>query len=94
LIEFKVDISELKGEGGDVVKELVEFIREKTKAEVETATGEILVKSKEKTISKPHLRVLLRKYLYQTELKEYFRVIGGKENSLVIKEKKTTEEEE
>jgi hypothetical protein len=92
--EFKVDISKLKSEGGDVIKELAEFIKEKTKAEVETTTSEIRVKSDEEIISKPYLRVLLRKYLHQTELKEYFRVIGGKENGLVIKEKKTAEEEE
>jgi len=94
MAEFKIDISEIKGEGGDVVKELADFIKEKTKAKVETATSEIIVKSEEKGMSKPYLRVLLRKYLHQTELKDYFRVIGGKENRLILKEKKTTEEEE
>ncbi len=94
MAEFKIDISEIKGEGGDVVKELADFIKEKTKAKVETATSEIIVKSEEKDMSKPYLRVLLRKYLHQTELKDYFRVIGGKENRLILKEKKTTEEEE
>ncbi len=93
MTEFKIDISELKGEGGDVVKELADFIKEKTKAEVETATNEITVKSEERIIAKPYLRVLLRKYLHQTELKEFFRVIGGKENTLVVKEK-TAEEKE
>jgi hypothetical protein len=91
--ELKVDISELKKEGGDVIKELADFIKEKTNAEVETTTLEVIVKCEEKTISKPYLRVLLRKYLHQTELKEYFKVIGGKENSLLVKEKKIVEEE-
>jgi hypothetical protein len=94
MTEFKIDISELKGEGGDVIKELADFIKEKTKAEVETATSEIVVKSGERIIAKPYLRVLLRKYLHRTELKEYFRIIGGKENTLIVKEKETTEEEE
>jgi len=39
------------------------------------------------------LRALLRKFLHRKELKDHFRVIGGKENTLVIKEKKTAEEE-
>ena len=94
MTEFKIDKSELKGEGGDVIKELADFIKEKTKAEVETATSEIVVKSGERIIAKPYLRVLLRKYLHRTELKEYFRIIGGKENTLIVKEKETTEEEE
>jgi len=94
MTELKVDISELKKEGGDVIKELADFIKEKTKADVETTTNEIIVKSEEKTVSKPYLRVLLRKYLHQTELKEYFKVIGSKENSLLVKEKKAVEEKE
>ncbi len=92
MVEIKVDISDLKAEGGDVVKELADFIKEKTNAEVETGTSEITVKSEEK-ISKPYIRVLLRKYLHKTELKDYFRVIGDKEGTLKIKEMKGTEEE-
>ena len=92
MTETKIDVSELKSEGADVIKELVDFIKEKTGATVETAANEIVVKG-EKTIPKPYLRVLLRKYLHKTELKEYFKVIGGKENALTVKEKKAAEEE-
>jgi hypothetical protein len=35
----------------------------------------------------------LRKFLHQQGLKDYFRVIGGKENTLIVKEIKMTEEE-
>ncbi len=91
--EMKVDISELKREGSDLIKELVEFLKEKTKAEVETTTDEILVRDEEKTVSRTYLRVLLRKFIYKQELKEYFRVISGKENILVIKERKISKEE-
>ena len=91
--EMRVDISELKSEGSDLIKELIEFLEEKTKAEVERATDEIVVKGEGKTVSKSYLRVLLRKFLHKQELKEYFRVIGGKENTLVIKERKISEEE-
>lgn len=91
--ETKIDISELKSEGGDVVKELTQLIKEKTKANVETATDNIIVKNEGKTISRTYLRLLLRKFLHQQGLKDYFRVIGGKENTLIVKEIKMTEEE-
>jgi len=91
--EMRVDISELKSEGSDLIKELAEFLTEKTKAEVERAADEIVVKGEGKKVSKSYLRVLLRKFLHKQELKEYFRVIGGKENTLVIKERKISEEE-
>lgn len=90
--EMRVDISELKSEGGDLIEELAEFLKEKTKAEVETATDEIVVKGEGKKVSRSYLRVLLRKFLHKQELKEYFRVIGGKENTLIVKERKISEE--
>lgn len=90
---MRVDISELKSEGSDLIKELTEFLEEKTKTEVERATDEIVVKGEGKNVSRSYLRVLLRKFLHKQELKEYFRVIGGKENTLVIKERKISEEE-
>jgi len=93
MAETRIDISELKKEGGDLIKELAEFLKEKTQAEVETATNEVIVKSEEKSVSRKYLRVLLRKFLHKNELKDYFRVISGKENSLIVKEKKIAEEE-
>ncbi|MCK4313669.1 60S ribosomal protein L22 [Candidatus Bathyarchaeota archaeon] len=90
--EIRVDISELKGEGSNLIQELAEFLKEKTKAEVETAANEIIVKSEEKSVPRSYLRVLLRKYLHKQKLREYFRVIGGKENTLIIKERKISEE--
>lgn len=92
MVETRIDISELKSEGSDIIKELAEFLEEKTKAEVETATNEIIVKGEGKTISKKYLRVILRKFLHKIELKDYFRVIGGRENTLIVKEKKIAEE--
>ena len=92
MVEVKVDVSELKVEGGDVIKELADFLKEKTKAKVETLTDAISVEGN--AISRKYLRVLLKKFLHQVELKDYYRIIGGAENSLVIKEKKISEEEE
>ena len=90
---MRVDISELKSEGSDLIKELAEFLEEKTKVEVERAADEIVVKGEGKSVSRSYLRVLLRKFLHKQELKEYFRVIGGKENTLIVKERKISEEE-
>jgi hypothetical protein len=94
--ETKIDISELKSEGSDVVNDLTAFLKEKTKAEIESGTNEITVKradEKEASLSRIGLRLLLRKFLHKSELKEYYRVIGGKENSLLIRERKVREEE-
>jgi len=95
MTETKIDISELKSEGSDVIKELTEFLKEKTNAKVEAGTTEIIVREddEEETVSRQYLRLLLRKFLHKKELKDYFRVIGGKENILTIKEKKIAEEE-
>lgn len=93
MAELKINISELKKEGSDVIKELVEFLREKAAAEVESRSEEITVKGEEKTVSKTYLRVLLRKFLHKRDLKEYFRVIGGQEDTLTVKEKRIVEEE-
>jgi len=91
--ETRIDISKLKDEGSDIIKELTEFLKEKTKAEVEMATDTIIVKGEEKNVSRKYLRVLLKKFLHQIELKDYYRVIGGAENTLKVKERKIAEEE-
>ena len=95
MVETKINISDLKKEGSDIVKELAAFLEEKTNAEVEAETAEITVKGEgEEAISRTYLRVLLRKFLHRQELRDYYRVIGGKDNTLVVKEKKMAEEEE
>ena len=93
MVEMRIDISELKAEGDDLIKELVDFLHEKTGLEVERVADEIVMKADEKGVLKQYLRVLLRKFLHRVELKDYFRVIGGKENTLIVKERKISEEE-
>lgn len=95
MTETRIDISELKNEGSQVIKELAEFLKEKTRTKIETGTDEIVVKGddEEKRVSRLYVRVLLRKFLHKNELSEYFRVIGGKNSALIIKEKKIAEEE-
>ncbi len=94
MAEVRIDISELKSEGDELIKQLANFLKERTGAAVETAANEVIVKSEEETIARRYLKVLLRKFLHKVELKQFFRVIGGKENKLIIKEKKTSIEEE
>jgi hypothetical protein len=43
-------------------------------------------------ISKKYLRVLLKKFLHKSELKKYYRVLSGGEDTLKVKEKKLYEE--
>ncbi|MGA3191954.1 MAG: 60S ribosomal protein L22 [Candidatus Bathyarchaeia archaeon] len=92
--EARININELKSEGSDLIKELTTFLKEKTNAKVEAGTDELVVKGEETNVSRTYLRVLLRKFLHKKELKNYFRVIGGKENTLIVKGKKAPEEEE
>jgi len=76
------------------VKELTTFLEEKTKAKAEIGIDDITIKGEgEEVVSRTYLRVLLRKFLHRKELKDYYRVIGGKDNILVVKEKKAEEEE-
>jgi len=96
MAETKINISDLKKEGSDIVKELTAFLEEKTSAKAESGTTEITVKpgDKENAVPRTYLRLLLRKFLHRNKLREYYRVIGGKDNTLVVKEIKITEEEE
>ncbi|MEM3770055.1 MAG: 60S ribosomal protein L22 [Candidatus Bathyarchaeia archaeon] len=92
MVEIKIDVSELKAEGGDVIKELAEFLKEKTNTEVKTLTNEIVVESEEKSLPKQYLRVLLKKFLHKSELKDYYKVISGEEGDLKVKGRKLPEE--
>lgn len=93
--KIPIEISELrKLADGDTVKELADFLEEKLEGiEVDTTGSEIILSyEEEKPFARSYLRTLLRKFLHRAELKE-FRVIAGKENAFVIKERKLTFEE-
>jgi Ribosomal L22e protein family len=91
--ETKIDLTEFKNEGNDLMKELTSYLKEKTGADVESMADSIVVKGEEASVSRTYLRVLLRKFLHKNDLKEYYRVIGGKENTLILKGRKLEEEE-
>jgi hypothetical protein len=93
MVEIIVDASELKDEGKKVIQGLADFMKEKTGAEVTNESNKLTVKGEEAAVSKKYLRVLVRKFLHKQELKEYFRVISGDEDTLKVKERKLFEEE-
>lgn len=94
MVEMKIDASELKSEGKDVINELADFLKEKTGAEVTTESKKLTVKGEGAAVSKKYLRVLVKKFLHKRELKDYFRVISDEEeDTLKVKEKKIYEEE-
>jgi hypothetical protein len=73
---------------------LADFLKEKTNAEVTTAAEVVTVKGEGEAVSKKYLRVLLKKFLHKQELKEYYRVIAGDDDTLKVKERRLYEEEE
>jgi hypothetical protein len=95
MVEMKIDASELKSEGKDVITELADFLKERTGVEVTTESNKLTVKGEGVAVSKKYLRVLVKKFLHKHELKEVFRVISdAEEDTLKVKEKKIYEEEE
>ena len=93
MVEIIVDASELKDEGKEVIQGLADFMKEKTGAEVTNGSNKVTVKGEGAAVTKKYLRVLVKKFLHKQELKEYFRVISGEENTLKVKERKLSEEE-
>ncbi len=91
-----IDISELRrGDGDEAVEDLADFLKDKMKAKIDVTGDEIILDYEEtKEIpSKAYLRVILRKFLHKEELKEWFRVIAGREKAFIIKEKRGVTEE-
>ncbi len=92
-----IEISELHDkDGNEKVRDLTDFLKDRVKGKIDVAGSELTLsyEEKEKAPSKTYLRVLLRKFLHKAELKERFRVISGKENVFIIKERKRAVEEE
>ena len=85
-----IKISELRSKDEENVEDLAEFLEGRADATVDVTSDEITLKYEEgkKGPSRSYLRVLLRKFLHKAELKEEFRVISGKENLFIIKERK------
>lgn len=86
-----IEISELrKHADGDTIKALADFLEERIdNVEIEMTGSEVIINygEEEKPFRRTYLRTLLRKFLHKKELKD-FRVIAGKEDAFVIKERK------
>jgi len=93
-LEIKVDASEIKKEKSDVVKSLVEFLKDKTNADVSADAEMVTVKGEGDAVTKKYIKVLVKKFLHQQELKESFRVIMDEENTLKVNERRLFEEQE
>ena len=91
--DIVIDASELKDEGKQVVQALADYVKEKTGAEVTNQSNKVTVTGEGKAVSKKYLRVLVKKFLHKQELKEYYRVISGDEDTLKVKEIKLYEED-
>jgi hypothetical protein len=93
-VEMKVDASELKGEKKDLVSKLSDFLKEKTGGEVSLASEVVTIKGQGEALSKKYIRVTVKKFLHKHGLTDQFRVTGGEENLLRVKERVTGEEED
>jgi hypothetical protein len=92
---LSIIISELRKKHKEKIKELAEFLGEKIQAKINVADKEISLEpiKKGEIPSKDYLKVLLRKFLHKKGLKDEFRVLAGKDNILIIKERKFREAE-
>ena len=91
---FTIQTSELRGKNTEKIEDLAEFLKDRVNAKIDVASSEITINYEEvkERPPKTYVRVLLRKFLHKAELKEQFRVISGKENVFIIKERKSVEE--
>ena len=93
-MEIKVDASELKREKGDILKDLADFLKEKTSADIATESKEVTVKGEGEAVTKKYVKVLLKKFLHKQALKENYRVIMDEDNVLKVKERRLYEDQE
>ena len=93
MVEVKVDASKLKSEGSETITKLAAFLKEKTGGEVNSDSGDLVVKTEATGVNKKYVKVLLNKFLHHNQLKETYRVIAGEEDTLTINERKIYEEE-
>ncbi|XHH10220.1 MAG: 60S ribosomal protein L22 [Candidatus Bathyarchaeia archaeon] len=93
MVEMKIDANELKGKSG-MVQKYVDFLKEKTSADVNSDANTVTVKGEGPAVAKKYLRILTKKFLHKNELIDSYRVIADEgENALQIKERKLNEED-
>ena len=88
-----IDVSDLRSYEGECVKDLASFLEKRLEGTVAATKKEVTLEFEEgKEASRSCLRLLLRKFLHQADLKEELRVISGGESSFTIKERKVYSE--
>ena len=85
--ELRVDVSDLKSERGNLIKELVIFLEEKANVKVETTANEIIVKGEEEAISRKSLRALLKDFLQKVNVKGKVKKSKKGKNLVIAKSK-------
>lgn len=95
--EFLIEMSDLRDMHSDKsVEDLAKFLEGKMNAKVDVSGNKITItyEKVENAPPKKYLRVLLRKFLHKTELKEDLRVISSSphENMYVVKKRPMVEE--
>jgi hypothetical protein len=94
MVEMKIDANEIKGEESGIVQKLVDFLKDKTSADVSVDSNTVTVKGEGEAVSKKYLRILTKKFLHKHNLIDSYRVIADEgENALQIKERKLDEED-
>jgi hypothetical protein len=84
-----VNVSELQSFDGESVNELAKFLEKRLDGTVTASKKEVTLGFEEgKEASRSCLRLLLKKFLHQADLKLDFKVISGGENAFTIKERK------
>jgi len=89
MVKITINISELRGKDAQRRKDLGEFLQGKLGVNVTTKEDSITL---DDVSSKEYLRVLIRKFLHKSGLKERFRPIFNGEN-VVIKRRREHEKE-
>ena len=85
--ELRVDVSDLKSESSNLIKELVIFLEEKANVKVETTANEIIVKGEEEVISRKSLRALLKDFLQKVGVKGKVKKSKKGKNLVIAKSK-------
>jgi len=93
MVKIVINVKELKSKAnGESVNDLMELLEEKTGVKTKTLGEEIILEGEGKSLSKAYVRVLLRRFLHVSDLREDFRVISGEQGVFLFKEKKKPSE--
>lgn len=88
--EITIEIKELKYKGEEKIKDLIKFLEGRLGVGAEASDDKLILTFEEEEVipKKSYLRVILKKFLHKTTLKEDYKVLSGGEKSFIIKERK------